>query len=43
MENPESSGMLKGGKSLLEMPCKGIKRSVPYFEEVDEKTQGTPN
>jgi len=38
MNNPESSGMLKGGKGVLEMPCKEINRSVPYFEEIDEKT-----
>lgn len=43
MRNPESSGMLKGGKNIMEMPCKEINRSVPYFEEVDEKKQGTPN
>ena len=35
--------MLKGGKNLLEMPCKDINRSVPYFEEVDEKKEGPMN
>jgi len=27
----------------MEMPCKEINRSVPYFEEIDEEEQGTPN
>ena len=43
MLNPESSGMLKGGKSILEMPCKDINRSVPYFKEHDENKNGTMN
>jgi len=43
MKNPDSWGMLKGGKNLLEMPCKDINRSVPYFEEIDEKKDGTMN
>ena len=34
--------MLKGGKNLLEMPCKEINRSVPYFEEMKEGEK-TPN
>lgn len=43
MLRPESAGMLQGGKNLMEMPCKEINRSVPYFEEVNEEKQGTPN
>jgi len=43
MHRPESVGMLKGGNNVMEMPCKEINRSVPYFEEVDEEEQGTPN
>lgn len=42
MRRPESSGMLKGGHNILEMPCKEVNRSVPYFEEV-KKEQGSPN
>ena len=36
MNNPKSRGMLKGGKNILEMPCKEIKRSVPYFKFYDK-------
>ena len=35
--------MLKGGKSFMEMPCKDINRSVPYFEEHDETKNTTMN
>lgn len=40
MKRPKSSGMLQGGKNLLEMPCKEINRSVPFFKEIlhGEKT-----
>lgn len=31
MEKPESAGMLKGGKNILESPCLEVNRSVPYF------------
>jgi len=43
MHRPESAGMLKGGQNLMEMPCKEINRSTPFFEEVDEEEHGTPN
>jgi hypothetical protein len=43
MHSPESFGMLKGGQNMMEMPCKEIKRSVPYFEEINEEEQGSPN
>lgn len=39
---PQSSGMLKGGKGILEMPCQQVQRSVPYFKEL-EREDGTPN
>ena len=40
---PESSGMLSGGKGILEMPCKNINRSVPWFEEFDPTKGEYPN
>jgi len=43
MHNPESSGMLKGGVNILEMPCKEANRSVPYFEEFDPSKGEYPN
>ena len=35
MNNPNSSGMLKGGKNILEMPCQEIGLSVPYFKDIE--------
>ena len=43
MTKPESSGMLSGGKSILETPCKNIDRSVPWFEEFDVSKGEYPN
>ena len=33
LTRPKSEGMLKGGLNILEVPCKEINRSVPYFIE----------
>jgi hypothetical protein len=43
MNNPNSSGMLKGGKNILEMPCQEIGLSVPYFKDIEtlQKDEGT--
>ena len=29
--NPKSEGMLKSGTNILDIPCKEINRTVPYF------------
>lgn len=34
MKRPVSSGMLKGGRNILENPCQDVNRSVPYFKEL---------
>jgi len=34
MTRPQSSGMLKGGRGILEHPCQDVNRSVPYFKEL---------
>lgn len=37
MRRPESSGMLKGGRNILEMPCQEVNRSVPFFVELEDE------
>ena len=34
MMRPKSTGMLTGGKNVLEMPCYQVNRTVPYFKEL---------
>ena len=36
MTSPMSSGMLQGGKNILEYPCVQANRSVPYFIKHDD-------
>ena len=33
MKSPKHSGMLNG-RNILEMPCKDVNRTVPYFLEL---------
>lgn len=40
MFKPLSSGMLQGGKNILDYPCYKAKRAVPYFKHHDEKKKG---
>ena len=36
MTKPKSSGLLSGGKNILEIPCSEVNRSVPFFVELKE-------
>ena len=40
IRNPKSSGMLQGGKNILEYPCQNVSRSVPYFKKHDNSKNG---
>jgi hypothetical protein len=35
--------MLTGGLNMLGTPCEDVNRTVPYFKEVDLKTEGSVN
>lgn len=34
-----SSGMLKGGVNILEMPCLEANKTVPYFREMNKQRE----
>ena len=40
MQNESSSsGILKGGKNIFEIPCASINKTVPYFKEMKNGSQ----
>lgn len=34
-----SSGMLKGGKNIMEIPCASVNKTVPFFKELKKGSQ----